>query len=230
MKQEIANIEVGFDNIRHPEVFTQIAASIQEHVKKNKLVTYFKGKNGEMNAYPQVEAWQFCGALLGLFPKLVDTEDLSDDRQIKFRATVEIVEQNTGKVVGKGVAICSNLEKGKEYFQEYAVLSMAQTRSTGKAFRLCLGWIMKSAGFEPTMAEEMQDFKEDGDGGGVTDQMLLAEYRRFAFDAIKFCTQAKDVEKLVKGATYLKTDAAFLDTARQKYTELINEINNGNTV
>lgn len=228
MKKEVATIEsqpleIVFDNIRHPDVFSRVANDIQEHVKKNKLTTTFKGKNGEQNVYPMVEAWQFTGALLGLFPRLVSTRDLSKDNLLKYEATVEIVEQQTGKIVGNGVAICTNAESGKQYFQEYAVLSMAQTRATGKAFRLCLGWIMKAAGFEPAPAEEIEGF-DDNTSHGITDQMLLSEYRKFAYEAIEACSMAKDVEKLVKMAGYFKNEPAFLDTARAKYTSLKNEV------
>lgn len=212
-------LEIIFSNIRHPDVFTKVASEIQEHVKKNKLTMTFKGKNGENNVYPLVEAWQFTGALLGLFPRLVSTRDLTKDNHIKYEATVEIIEQSSGKVVGVGVAICSNLENGKQYFQEYAILSMAQTRASGKAFRLCLGWIMKAAGFEPAPAEEMESY-EDNVAHGITDKQLLKEYRDFAFEAVNICQKAKDVEKLVKMATYFSKEPAFLDNARGAYKQL----------
>lgn len=227
VKQEF---EIVFDNIRHPDVFARVASDIQKHVKDNKLVTYFKGKDGQQNAYPLVEAWQFTGALLGLFPRLVETKDLSKDNNLKFEATVEIIEQATGKTVGRGVAICSNLERGKEYFQEYAVLSMAQTRATGKAFRLCLGWIMKAAGFEPAPAEEVDGY-DDNRPHEVTNNVLMAEYKSFAFDAIRFCSKAADVEKLVKAAKFFKEDVKFLDAARAKYKTLRDEVSeDGNSV
>ena len=34
-------------------------------------------------------------------------------------------------------------------------MSMAQTRAIGKAYRNCLAWIIRAAGYEPTPAEEM---------------------------------------------------------------------------
>ena len=41
------------------------------------------------------------------------------------------------------------------------MMSMAQTRALGKAYRMALGWIMKMAGYEATPAEEMPDFKSN---------------------------------------------------------------------
>ena len=43
----------------------------------------------------------------------------------------------------------------KRSFDEYAICSMAQTRAVGKAYRLLIGWLMKSAGYEATPLEEM---------------------------------------------------------------------------
>lgn len=222
-KTEKPEMEIVFDNIRHPDVFAKVAQNIQKHCKDNKLTMTFRGKNGADNVYPLVEAWQFAGALLGLFPRLVSTKDLCKDNVFKYEATVEIIEQSSGKTIGVGVAICSNVEKGKEYFAEYAVLSMAQTRATGKAFRLCLGWIMKAAGFEPAPAEEIEGH-DDNQPHGITDNMLLAEYKQFAFEAVNVCQRAKDVEKLVKLAKYFKEDARFLDNARGAYSQLLTAI------
>ena len=48
---------------------------------------------------------------------------------------------------------------------------MAQTRATGKAFRIPLGWLMKASGFEATPSEEM-DFVKDEVGDESRDFLL----------------------------------------------------------
>jgi hypothetical protein len=88
-------------------------------------------------------------------PIITDTKDLSNETTIKYMATCEVRNINTGNVVATGIALCSNAEKTKRYFDEYAILSMAQTRAIGKAYRNLLAWLMKAAGFEATPAEEM---------------------------------------------------------------------------
>jgi hypothetical protein len=88
-------------------------------------------------------------------PIITDTKDLSNETTIKYMATCEVRNINTGLVVATGIALCSNAEKTKRYFDEYAILSMAQTRAIGKAYRNLLAWLMKAAGFEATPAEEM---------------------------------------------------------------------------
>jgi hypothetical protein len=66
-----------------------------------------------------------------------------------------IINLKTGEIISRGFAVCSNKEGKKKSFDEYAVLSMAQTRAIGKAYRNVIGWTMKLAGYETTPAEEM---------------------------------------------------------------------------
>lgn len=73
-----------------------------------------------------------------------------------FECEVDIVRMSDNYKVGYGVGICSNLELSKSAFQEYAVNSMSQTRGIGKGYRNLIGFVMKSAGYEDTTAEEMQ--------------------------------------------------------------------------
>jgi len=129
-----------------------LATELQKFVKVNKLTSLIQGKE-----FPNVEAWQFAGSLLGLSPMLESIEDKSTDTEIKWGATVQIVNVHTGAVVGRGFATCSNKEQTKKFFADYAICSMAQTRAVSKAYRLSLGWLMKAAGYEATPAEEMQD-------------------------------------------------------------------------
>ncbi len=58
-------------------------------------------------------------------------------------------------LTGAADAICSRSESKWQKADDYAVLSMAQTRATSKALRLPLGFVMTLAGFDPTPAEEM---------------------------------------------------------------------------
>lgn len=74
-----------------------------------------------------------------------------------FKCTAQIKSLATGKVVGHGFAICTNAESAKLGFDMYAVASMAQTRASGKGFRNVIGYIMNSAGYQTTPAEEMPD-------------------------------------------------------------------------
>lgn len=130
-------------------------------IVEKKLTTNIQGKN-----YVNVEGWMFCGSALGLNPVITEVTDLTrrgtepDQVEIKYMAKCEVRNINSGQLVATGVAICSNFEHSKKRFDEYAILSMAQTRAIGKAYRNLLAWLMKAAGFEATPAEEM-DFAVD---------------------------------------------------------------------
>ena len=128
----------------------QLATELSKLIKEKGLSSNIQGKQ-----FVNVEGWQFCGASLGLMPIITSTQDLSNETAIKYMATCEVRNITTGQLVATGIALCSNAEKTKRYFDEYAILSMAQTRAIGKAYRNLLAWLMKAAGFEATPAEEM---------------------------------------------------------------------------
>ncbi len=132
-----------------PQDMSNMAIVLKSHVVKHKLYTEIVGKN-----YVHVDGWAFAGGLMGLFPKVTKVENLSSGNEIKWKADVEIIN-NKGEVLGSGFAICSNKENKKKSFDEYAILSMAQTRAIGKAYRNLVGWVMKLAGYESTPKEEM---------------------------------------------------------------------------
>jgi hypothetical protein len=141
-----------------------LSNELKRFVKDAHLVSNIKGKD-----YCNVEAWQMAGASLGLFPIITSVQDLSSEKEIKYMATCEVRSYQDNKLVSVGIAICSNKEGSKKFFDEYAILSMAQTRAVGKAFRNQLAWLMKAAGFEATPAEEM-DFATVQTGASVHEE------------------------------------------------------------
>lgn len=134
---------------------------VKKFIHENKLWANVQGR-----PYVLVDGWLVMGGMLGITPVVVGLEDISTEKEVKYRAMVEL--RRGELVMSSGVAICSNKEAGKANFAEFAIASMAQTRAIGKAYRIYLGWIMKMAGFESTPLEEMQyenrtpeDKKED---------------------------------------------------------------------
>ena len=138
-------------NLESTTQLSGMALVLKTHIVKNKLFTEISGKN-----YVHVEGWQFAGGLLGMIPEVVSIKDLSNDKEVKWLVEVQIIKMSSGKMMSRGFAICSNKEAKKRSFDEYAVLSMAQTRAIGKAYRNLLGWVMKLAGYEGTPSEEMK--------------------------------------------------------------------------
>lgn len=134
----------------------QLSNELSKLIKEKGLSSNIQGKQ-----FVNVEGWQFAGASLGLMPIITETTDLTrrgtepGQVEIKYMAKCEVRNINTGQLVATGIALCSNFERTKKGFDEYAILSMAQTRAIGKAYRNLLAWLMKAAGFEATPAEEM---------------------------------------------------------------------------
>lgn len=136
-----------------PESIIELATVLGKFITERKLSTNIQGKQ-----YVNVEGWQFAGLQLGMVPIVVEVENISITDEIKYRCRVELKRLSNNEIIGMGIAICSNKEYSKKKFDEYAILSMAQTRAIGKAYRNLLAWLMKAAGFEATPAEEM-DYK-----------------------------------------------------------------------
>ena len=139
----------------------KLSTELSQLIKEKGLSSNIQGKQ-----FVNVEGWQFAGASLGLMPIITETTDLTrrgtepGQVEIKYMAKCEVRNITSGQLVATGVALCSNFERSKKGFDEYAILSMAQTRAIGKAYRNLLAWLMKAAGFEATPAEEM-DFARD---------------------------------------------------------------------
>ena len=197
----------------------QLATELSKLIKEKGLSSNIQGKQ-----FVNVEGWQFAGASLGLMPIITSTQDLSNETAIKYMATCEVRNITTGQLVATGIALCSNAEKTKRYFDEYAILSMAQTRAIGKAYRNLLAWLMKAAGFEATPAEEMDFAKEEAKKPEGTAKIIELEVEEVAevdrVDLIKQitdCTKNKELVDIYYGyKQYIDGDKALLMLLKSK--------------
>lgn len=144
-------------NLGSPQSMANFAGTLKRYIVERKLYTEIQGKN-----YVNVEGWQFAGGSLGVFPVVKSVERIeAGANEIKYMATVELIKIPGNKVVGCGIAICSNKEGKRTKADEYVIASMAQTRAIGKAYRNMIGWLMKLAGYEVTPAEEYKAYEYD---------------------------------------------------------------------
>ena len=127
-----------------------LAKDLAKFIKDNKLSTTVQGKE-----FVNVEGWQYAGSRLGIVPIVEHVINVGSPEEVKYQAKVTLFDIRHGVTVGAGFAVCSNKESGKKFYQEFAIMSMAQTRAVGKAYRNILAWIIRAAGYEPTPAEEM---------------------------------------------------------------------------
>ncbi len=153
-----------------------IATAVSGIIEKQKLFSIIQG-----NKYVHCEGWTTMGALLGVYPQIVEIREerkpgIRETQTYKWNKKKRIREKDkiikvedvkyiavcevrtlAGNLVGRAEAECSSWES-KRYSQkndDYIIRSMAQTRVTGKAMRLPLSWIMVLAGYAPTPKEEM---------------------------------------------------------------------------
>jgi len=158
MAQKKTNaIELKSYSIDKINDMTGLANTLKNHVISQKLYTNINGKN-----YVHVEGWQFAGKMLGLSPLIKSVQNVSTEKSRSWLAHVEIVDVNN-VVRSNGYALCSSSESKKSSFDEYALLSMAQTRAIGKGYRNLIGWVMKLAGYEGTPMEEIRKVNGDFD-------------------------------------------------------------------
>lgn len=201
--KELQNLQKQNYDLAEPGSIIELAGVLGKFITERKLSTNIQGKQ-----YVNVEGWQFAGLQLGMVPIVKELLCLaSDNLEIKYRCTVELKRLSNNEVIGTGIAICSNKEYSKKKFDEYAILSMAQTRAIGKAYRNLLAWLMKAAGFEATPAEEM-DFKNGGfdDVPSKEDLQYLRELvynstldedgKYKAFESIDKCIDYKMYDKI----------------------------------
>ena len=149
-KEVTKKVKVESYDIARSDETLDLAKDLAKFIKDNKLTTNVQGKE-----FVNVEGWQYAGSRLGIVPIVEHVINVSSPEEMKYQAKVTLFDLRHGTTVGAGFAVCSNKESGKKFYQEFAIMSMAQTRAIGKAYRNCLAWIIRAAGYEPTPAEEM---------------------------------------------------------------------------
>lgn len=167
MSKELTKKDISRYSIDKPTEMQKMAVVLKNHIVKNNLSANIVGKD-----YVMVEGWQFAGGLMGLFPRIVKVENIGNN---KWMAQAEIIDKKTEKIVSIGYAICSKEEMKKKSFDEYAILSMAQTRAIGKAYRNLIGWVIKMSGYESTPAEEIKEKPAEIPGASKTNATNFLE-------------------------------------------------------
>lgn len=206
-KTAIVKAELRQYDIAAPNQMAQMANVLKDHVIKQGLYSAIQGKN-----YVHVEGWQFAGGLLGTYPRISKIENLSNGTEKRWLAEAEIIRIKDGAVIGFGAALCSTAEAKKRSFDEYAVLSMAQTRAIGKAYRNSIGWVMKLAGYEGTPAEEMVK----------SDAPVAPQKKDNTYDlAVKYITSHHDKKTLEACLVSVNANTEFTNQQKLKLAELI---------
>ena len=156
-------------------------ADVLANILKRQHLTVRIGKKDHV----LVEGWTLCGTMLGVFPICVWTKPVrakDDGAVVGWEARVE-ARTRSGEIVGAAEAMAMNCEDGSWAKADYSTRSMAQTRATGKALRIPLGFIMSMAGCEPCPAEEMPSHEEAAERFGR--EVPVAEKAKYMVDKAK---------------------------------------------
>lgn len=117
--------------------------------------------------YPLTECMTLIGRLTGHTVRVEWSRKVPQEWGIgdgwEARATVM---DSAGHEVAAAESMCLRSERSWSKRDEFAVRSMAQTRASGKALRLALGYIVTLAGWEALPAEEITD-EMRGKGGAA---------------------------------------------------------------
>lgn len=127
---------------------TKIANILKSVIEQQKMFFKFGEKK-----HVTIDGWNTLGSLLSILPAENSVKKIEGG----YEAKVDLINKNSGIIVGSASAICLRSERNWEKRDDYAIRSMAVTRATGKAYRLAFSWIVTLAGYEPTPAEEMPD-------------------------------------------------------------------------
>jgi hypothetical protein len=214
-----------------PELIIAKAAGIAKVLKKVITDQKMAIRIGS-SEYIKVEGWTTLGALLGVFPKVEYTRELTDGEGVSegWEAAVVVVNSQ-GVEIGRAEAECLRAEKNWNSRDDFALRSMAQTRAMGKALRMPLGWIAVMSGFEATPAEEMPAQappKDDIPFSGATpatpspEEQWVADQEQEAVAAVLELAGSIDLDTATKTAAAIeahrkkhgKVDPAWLGKLR----------------
>lgn len=227
-------------DIKSPKALAEFAKTLKTFIVEKELYVPIQEKN-----YVLVEGWQFAGVSMGILPVVSTVTNIPTEGEAKFKqkqkkggyveiinpifkyeAVVELINFSTGDVVGRGVAICTNQEYKKRTFDEFAIASMAQTRATGKAYRLLLSWIMKMADFETTPYEEAEDVIDDTPEEDVITEIPIEDIRTLVDLKLQSMDAASKVKYIKDWTGSVNVKNITDDQYRRMYENLPRKVGN----
>ena len=128
-----------------------MARILKEVVTKAGLSRRLGGRKEHL----EYEAWATIARWFNATPITEWTRPIKDgEKIIGWEARVNVVD-STGRVIGSSEGMCMSDEPNWRGKPSYALRSMAQTRTAGKALRSLFAHIAVLAGYAATPAEEM---------------------------------------------------------------------------
>lgn len=139
---------------------SDMARLLKEVVSKAGLARKLGGRKEHL----EYEAWATIARWFHCTPSTEWTRPIKEgEKIIGWEARVNILDE-TGRVIGSSEGMCMSDEANWRNKPTYALRSMAQTRTAGKALRSLFAHIAVLAGYSPTPAEEMDGVLTQDDG------------------------------------------------------------------
>lgn len=134
------------------EYATKAANALMGVVKKKPHPIIINNKQ-----YLEFGDWQVLARFYGATVEIEWTHPIYEkegsEKIIGYEARALVKRQ--GEIISSAEGMCMRDEKRWSGADEYAVRSMAQTRTAAKALRNAFGWVAELAGYSATPAEEM---------------------------------------------------------------------------
>ena len=128
---------------------------LHEILDNKKKIVKINGKR-----HLEIDDWVAIGTAYGLSLKTGDAEPVEIFDAKGFKAKAEVIDRNTGFVIGGAEAYCLDNEKNWQNKDYYQMASMAQTRAGSKALSNQLkGVVALYKSLSGTPAEEMDNVK-----------------------------------------------------------------------
>lgn len=131
---------------------SKAAKALMGIVSQKKNPVMIRGKQ-----YIEFSDWQVLARFYGATVEIEWSRKLEADdgsgNIIGYEARA-LVRRN-GEIISSAEGMCTRSEKRWRDADEYAVRSMAQTRTSAKALRNAFGWVAELAGYASTPLEEM---------------------------------------------------------------------------
>jgi len=129
---------------------SKAAKALMSVVSKKPKPVMINGKQ-----YLEYGDWQVLARFYGATVEIEWTQKIVDDKQNLLGYEARALVKRNGEVISSAEGMCLKEEKRWKTADEYAIRSMAQTRTAAKALRNAFGWVAELAGYSATPAEEM---------------------------------------------------------------------------
>jgi len=156
--------------VQTPREQMAAAADMAKLLKDMVVQAGLSRKLGGRKEHLEYEAWATIARWFNCTPSTEWTRPImAGEKIIGWEARVNVVDSE-GRIIGSSEGMCMVDEPNWKGKPSYALRSMAQTRTAGKALRSLFAHIAVLAGYSPTPAEEMDgvDIKPEFTKGVTT--------------------------------------------------------------